>query len=83
MIPEQIKNSESKNIYLVGGILSLFVVFMVASVMMVVSQVSQGSSADMLRKRLAEQKQEEMKLKNSESKTASYILGCSDSGGNC
>jgi len=37
----------------------------------------------MLRKRLAEQKQEEMKLKNSESKTASSILGCSDSGGNC
>ncbi len=63
MTQDQKKHAEYKNIYLVGGIISLFLVYMAASVMYVVHQVGQGSSADMLRNRLAAQKQEQMEQK--------------------
>ena len=53
MVQSKKQDKDNKNIYLVAGILLLFVIFMLVSVLLVVSQVSQGSSAEMLRKRNA------------------------------
>ena len=53
MLQSQKQDKENKNIYLVSGIIMLFLVFMLISLVFVVSQVNQGSSAEMLRKRNA------------------------------
>ena len=53
MLQSQKQDKENKNIYLVAGIIMLFLVFMLISLVFVINQVNQGSSAEMLRKRNA------------------------------
>lgn len=53
MLQSQKQDKDSKNIYLVAGIIMLFLVFMLISLVFVINQVNQGSSAEMLRKRNA------------------------------
>ncbi|MBN2824240.1 MAG: hypothetical protein JXQ76_02865 [Campylobacterales bacterium] len=70
MIQVQKKHNENKNIYLVGGIIALSLVFMLASVVMVTSKVASGSSAQMLKERLAKQEKERLKKEAKELKIA-------------
>ena len=53
MLQSKKEDKDNKNIYLVAGIIMLFLIFMLLSVVLVISQVNQGSSAEMLRKRNA------------------------------
>ena len=79
MVRKKNKHNENKNIYLVGGIISMAVVFMLVSVVMVTSKVASGSSAQMLKERLAKQEQ---KLKKQQAKEARLvqIKACGDAG---
>ncbi len=56
------KGDPNKNYYLVMGILILFLVFMIGTVLMVTNQVGKGSSAEMLKERLSKQSPKEKKL---------------------
>ena len=78
MLERKQQNTDNKNIYLVGGIIMLFLIFMLLSVVLVINQVNQGSSADMLRKRNASA---HLELKseireNSSKKNYSMVLSC-------
>jgi len=75
MQEEQKKHNENKNLYLVGGIIALSLVFMLVSVVSVTSKVASGSSAQMLKERLAKQEKEKAK----EAKIA-QMRACSEEG---
>lgn len=53
MLQSQKQDKDSKNIYLVAGIIISLLVFMLITLLLIVNQVNQGSSAEMLRKRNA------------------------------
>ncbi|MEA2027684.1 MAG: hypothetical protein U9N49_01735 [Campylobacterota bacterium] len=79
MVRENNKHNENKNIYLVGGFISMAVLFMLISVVMVTSKVASGSSAQMLKERLAKQEKKMQAKKAKETKIA-QIKACGDAG---
>jgi len=79
MVQEQNKHNQNKSMYLVGGIIALSVVFMLVSVVMVTSKVASGSSAKMLKERLAKQ-EKQLKKKQAKEARLAQTRACGDEG---